>query len=132
MLPNSDNVSEGLTDNTGVFVFETSKKDDYLTIVAVKHGFFVGQRNFVKDNSNVKGNTQLTDKNEQTGSGEKPSNADNPSEMQKDIVIVLVRETLVTVEKSILFITYSNCFNDNFEPLFLYSDKCYSLTKFSE
>jgi len=87
MLSNSDIITEGLTDSNGVFLFETSKKDEYLTIVANKQGFFIG-------------------------------------DVQKDIVVILVRENLVMMEKSILFITYSNSFADNFEPLFLYSDKC--------
>ncbi len=123
MLSNSDIITEGLTDSSGVFLFETSKKDEYLTIVANKQGFFIGQRTFVKDQS-IKNNTQISEKNEQTVSAEKASSLDSQSDVQKDIVIVLVRENLVMMEKSILFITYSNSFADNFEPLFLYSDKC--------
>jgi hypothetical protein len=126
MLPNNDNISEGLTDINGVFVFETSKNDEYLTVVAQKQGFFIGQRTFIKDNSsnNSKNSVQVTDKNEQSPNSEKASSNESQGDVQKDLVIVLVRETLITMEKSILFITYSNCFNDNFEPLFLYSDKC--------
>ena len=113
-----------MTDSNGVFVFDTLKKDDYLTVVANKQGFFVGQRTLVKDISHSKSTLQLTDKNEQTASVDKVNNNENQIEIQKDLVIVLVRESLVMVEKSILFITYSNSFADNFEPLFLYSDKC--------
>lgn len=114
-------ISEGLTDNTGIFVFETSKKDEFLTVVASKQGFFVGQRTFVKDLSNHKSSPQNTDKND-PNSIEKISN-ENPADVQKDLIIVLVRESLIADDKSILFITYSNSFTDNFEPLFLYSDK---------
>ena len=48
---------------------------------------------------------------------------ENASDVQKELIIVLVRESLIVNDKSILFITYSNSFSDNFEPLFLYSDK---------
>lgn len=112
-----------------MFVFETSKKDEYLTIVANKQGFFVGQRIYVKDLSISKNSTQISEKVDQTGSGDKANSIENNGDIQKDIVIVLVRENLVMIEKSILFITYSNCFADNFEPLFLYSDKRITLLK---
>jgi len=113
MLPNSDNISEGLTDSNGVYVFETSKKDEFLTVVANKQGFFVGQRTFVKDLST---NKNTLPHNNNTSEQQEP-------EVQKDLIIVLVRETLVTVERSLILITYSNAFADNFDPLFMYSDK---------
>ena len=113
---------EGLTDGNGIFVFETSKKDEFLTVVANKQGFFVGQRTFVKDLANSKVSTIPTDKNEQTGA-EKNLIVNEISDVQKDLIIVLVRQSLIMDDKSILFITYSNSFSDNFEPLFLYSDK---------
>ena len=118
-----------MTDSNGVFVFETLKKDEYITVVANKQAFFVGQRTLVKDISNSKSSLQLTDKTEQSPSVDKANINDNQNEIQKDLVIVLVRESLVMMEKSILFITYSNSYADNFEPLFLYSDKCNFIIK---
>lgn len=40
------------------------------------------------------------------------------------IEIVLVRESLIHNEKSILFITYCNLYRDNFDAIILKSDHC--------
>ena len=109
--PNDDQVLEGLSDQNGSYIFETSRNHDYLTITAVKGGYLLGQRTFVKDLSGLVQNTDI-------GNTSKDVN-----EVQTEMVIIMVKESLILQEKAIVFISYSSCYGENFEPLFLYSDK---------
>lgn len=109
--PNDDEIFEGLSDNTGSYIFETSRNHDYLSITATRGGFLIGQRTFVKDLSGLVQSTEQVKSSEQQ------------NEVQTEIVIILVKESIILQDKAIVFISYSSLYGENFEPLFLYSDK---------
>ena len=88
-------------------------KDECLTLVATKQSYFIGQRTFVKDLTVNKSSTQ----------SEKEPNSTSDENIIKELTVVLVKEALVYQEKSIIFISYSSLISDNFDPIFLYSDK---------
>ncbi len=107
----NEDAIEGLTNSSGEYSIETLSNDDFVTILANKRGFLAGQRTYVKEN-----------KREAEEGNQDPNNLDK----EKRICIVLVREALISEEKSILIFTYSNLMGDNFSPAILNSEnsKC--------
>jgi len=85
--------------------------------------------NIANPNNNENNNSNLNNNNQEANAIANPNNNNNQAEntnvenIEKSIMIVLVREELIIQEKMMLFITYSNIISDNFEPVFLYSDK---------
>jgi len=96
---------EGLTDKNGEFHIETINNDDFVTILANKNGYLAGQRTYVREN--------------EMGDSSKGSIKEN---RVKIITIVLIRESLIYIEKSIIMLTYSNLLGDNFSSIVLSSE----------
>lgn len=103
----SEGAVEGLTNSSGEFQIETINNDDFVTIFANKKGYFVGQRTYVRDSKNEVEINANQSKNK--------SKEDEP----KKITVVLIRESLILEEKSIIMLTYSNLPRDNFSPIIL-------------
>lgn len=99
---NEEDCYEGISNPTGFFSFNTPMKEDFVTIFVDKPGFLPAQRTYIRDVA---------------GSG----NEQESEVMTREIVVLLVKETLVTKENSIIMITYSNLNEENFEPVYLYS-----------
>jgi hypothetical protein len=104
-----------LTNNTGAFIFETIKNEEFITILANKEGYLLAQRTFVKD---LITHVKETEGNQNTIEKTWKVEAD---EIEKEVYIYLVKECVV--KDNILIFTYSNLFSSNFEPKVLHSDK---------
>jgi predicted RNA binding protein with dsRBD fold (UPF0201 family) len=100
---NEEDCYEGISNQTGFFNFNTPMKEDYVTVFVDKPGFLPAQRTYIRD---IAGSGGTDQENEV---------------MTREIVVLLVKETLVTKENSIIMITYSNLNEENFEPVYLYS-----------
>jgi hypothetical protein len=120
----NDIVEEGLTDATGNFVLETVKNDDFITVFALKDGFFPCQRTFIKDlpESKVSLNKPLEEKEKDT-IVEKVWKIGGSENIERDIYIFLVKESFIIEQKAFLLIMYSNYFEENFETCFLMTER---------
>lgn len=113
-----NNNEEGLTDEDGNYIFDTVNTEEFVTLLAVKDGYFPCQRTLVKtlNDANVIANTFNSNKNVNNCLKE-----DNL--IQKEIVVVMVRESIIKATENTMFMIYSNLFESNFEPELLISDK---------
>jgi hypothetical protein len=96
-LGNSDVILDGISNSEGICDFDSNIKDQFLTILVDKQGFFNSQRTFIRDFNE---------------SEKKP----------REVNVILVRESFILKENCIMIITYSNLIEENFEPQFQYSD----------
>jgi hypothetical protein len=78
--------------------------DDFITILANKGGFLTSQRTFVRDKNN-------SCENMLHNNG------------VKMVCFVLVRDSFIIDDKSILLVTYSNLPGENLEQMVLKTDK---------
>ncbi len=117
----------GLTNNSGIYEYETVCNDDYVTVLASKDGFHSSQRTFLKEMTGGSVNTskQKTDVIEKKWK----IGSDKGEYDIKDIYIYLINFNELnkdsqdkTEGKSILAILYSNLFEENFEFLPLVAD----------
>ncbi len=94
-IANSENAMNSISNSKGWCLFEGGIKEEYITIYVEKAGYFPAQRTCVANGTN----------------GE-----------PKEVVVLLVKENYVQKENCIMMITYSNLLDDNFEPVYLFSD----------
>lgn len=120
----SDCPELGLTDSSGQFILETVKNDDYVTVFAIKDGFYCCQRSFVKDYPKSKVNNMRTKEGvTEREMIEKTWKISEKEDVEKDIYIYLVQERFVTQNENFLMILYSNIFDENFEHKFIIADE---------
>jgi hypothetical protein len=124
----SDTPELGLTDSSGQFIFETIKNDDYVTVFAIKDGFYCCQRSFVKDYPKSKVNNMRTKEGvTEREMIEKTWRISEREDIEKDIYIYLVQEKFVTQGENFLMILYSNIFDENFEHKFMIANEMKNL-----
>jgi DNA uptake protein ComE-like DNA-binding protein len=98
---NDEECIEGISNSSGYFAFATPMKEDFVSIFVNKPGFLPGQRTYIRDVA---------------GGGEQEAEA-----ITREIIVLLVKESIVAKDNCMVMITYSNLTDDNFEPVYLYS-----------
>jgi hypothetical protein len=83
-------------------------------VYAVKEGYFPVQRTFIKEFPDCKVNVNKDETSEKKII-EKAWKVQNSSEIERDVIILLVKESYIIDRRLILMVTYTNFFEENFQ-----------------
>jgi hypothetical protein len=90
---------EGISNKDGIYYHESSINDDYITIFACKPGYFPVQRTYIRERD------------------------EDNTEISKEIVVVMIKESFVAENNCIIMINYCNLLNENLEQCYQFSEK---------
>ena len=88
-----------MTNNEGIYYHESVIKEDFITLYACKGGYFPVQRTYIRERE------------------------EKIEDLTKEIIIIMVKESLVMENDCIIMINYSNLFLENLEQCFQFSEK---------
>jgi hypothetical protein len=88
-----------MTNKDGIYYHETIIKEDFITIYACKGGYYPVQRTYIRERE------------------------EKIEELTKEIIIIMVKESLVIENECIIMVNYSNLLVENLEQCFQFSEK---------